>query len=208
MVGSTTLMTRMTIVGVTEAELIMIQLPTTTVGLWSPKSIRRKMPNVSTRQEMVLFTDNDNREKICQKNKRKHQRQKKRMAQELHERCSCFLLSRKLEALSPQPVGMGLSAEQATVALILNEGRIEESVAWLFEGGEEVHKQTDQNPELAWILEMEDRFQYSKQQIERAIISCEGYLHMAEETSRAPKQDPPSILPSLEETINLQFKTP
>ncbi|KAL2510947.1 Ubiquitin-associated/translation elongation factor EF1B protein [Abeliophyllum distichum] len=74
-------------------------------------------------------------DKIRQKNERKHQRQKERRAQELHERCSGYLMSRKLEKLAQQLVAMGFSQERATMALILNEGRVEESVAWLFEAG-------------------------------------------------------------------------
>ncbi|PQP93913.1 uncharacterized protein Pyn_07310 [Prunus yedoensis var. nudiflora] len=54
-------------------------------------------------------------------------------------------MSRKLEALAQQLVAMGFSLERATMAFILNEGRVEESVAGLFEGGEDTDKPRDQN---------------------------------------------------------------
>ncbi|GMG99968.1 hypothetical protein Nepgr_001808 [Nepenthes gracilis] len=175
---------------------------------------KEKTPNVLPRQETIPGTDNDKREKIRQKNEKKHQRQKERRAQELHERCSSYLMSRKLEALSQQLVGMGFSAERATAALILNEGRVEEAVAWLFDGGEDADKQADQNldtggnlkidisAELAWISEMESRFQCSKQEVERAIVLCEGDLDKAEENLRAQKQDSPATLLKSEETVD------
>ncbi|GAB4855938.1 hypothetical protein Ancab_024578 [Ancistrocladus abbreviatus] len=175
---------------------------------------KEKPPNVSTRQETIPGADNDKREKIRQKNERKHQRQKERRAQELHERCSGYLMSMKLEALAQKLVGMGFSAERATMALILNEGRVEEAVAWLFEGGEEVDAQKDQNldtggnlkidisEELARIAEMEIRFKCSKQDVERAVVACEGDLDKAEETLRAQKQDSASALLKSEETID------
>ncbi|GAB4835314.1 hypothetical protein Ancab_000223 [Ancistrocladus abbreviatus] len=176
---------------------------------------KEKPPSLPTRQETIPGADNDKREKIRQKNERKHQRQKERRAQELHERCSGYLMSRKLEALAQKLVGMGFSAERATMALILNEGRVEEAVAWLFEGGEEVDAHMDQNldtggnlkidisEELARIAEMETRFKCSKQEVERAVVACEGDFDKAEETLRAQKQDPPSALPKLEETTDL-----
>ena len=43
-----------------------------------------------------------------------------------------YQMSRKLEALAQQLVAMEFSSECATNALILNEGRVEESVLWLF----------------------------------------------------------------------------
>ncbi|KAI9114577.1 hypothetical protein K1719_014275 [Acacia pycnantha] len=136
---------------------------------------------------------------------------KERRAQELHERCSGYLMSRKLEALAQQLVAMGFSHEQATMALILNEGRVEESVAWLFEGGEEVDKQKDKqiggsnlkidiSEELARIADMETRYCCSKQEVERAVVACEGDLDKATESLRELKQDPPSAPPKPEET--------
>ncbi|GJR46054.1 UBA-like protein [Tanacetum coccineum] len=67
--------------------------------------------------------------------RKRHQRQKERRAQELHERCSGYLMSRKLEGLAQQLVTIRFSYERATMAIILNEGKVEQSVAWLFEGG-------------------------------------------------------------------------
>ncbi|KAA8537370.1 hypothetical protein F0562_026943 [Nyssa sinensis] len=101
---------------------------------------KEKTAGTPPRQETIPGSDNDKREKIRQKNERKHQRQRERRAQELHERCSGYLMSRKLEALSQQLMAMGFSAERATLALMLNEGRVEESVSWLFEGSEEAQK--------------------------------------------------------------------
>lgn len=182
-------------------------------GSWSGESEdhKDKASNPPTKQEAVPGADNDKREKIRQKNERKHQRQKERRAQELHERCSGYLMSRKLEALAQQLVAMGFSQERATMALILNEGRVEESVAWLFEGGEDADKPRDQNfgggnlkidisEELARIADMEARFKCSKQEVERAIVACEGDLQKAAESLRASKQDPPSVSPKPEET--------
>ncbi|CAK9167789.1 unnamed protein product [Ilex paraguariensis] len=155
------------------------------------------------RLEAVPGADNGKREKIRQKNERKHQRQKEKRAQELHERCSGYLMSRKLEALAQQLVAMGFSSERATMALILNEGRVEESVAWLFEGVEETDKQREHNldarnnlkiditKELARIADMEIMYKCSKQEVERAIVACEGDLEKAEETLRVQKQEPP-----------------
>ncbi|CAA2992194.1 uncharacterized protein LOC111400759 [Olea europaea var. sylvestris] len=183
-------------------------------GSWSGESEDHK-ENPShhpLRQESVPGADNDKREKIRQQNERKHQRQKERRAQELHERCSGYLMSRKLEALSQQLVSMGFSQERATMALILNEGRVEESVAWLFEGGEE-DKQRERNldcganlkidilEELARIADMEIRYKTSKQEVERIVVTCEGDLEKAEETLKAQKQEPPSTPPKSEETV-------
>lgn len=168
--------------------------------------------NGPTKQEVIPGADNDKREKIRQKNERKHQRQKERRAQELHERCSGYLMSRKLEALAQQLVAMGFSHERATMALILNEGKVEEAVAWLFEGGEDADKHKDQNldtgnnlkidisEEVAQIAELEIKFKCSKQDVERAIVACEGDMEKAEETLRLQKQDPSSALPKPEET--------
>ncbi|XP_021734289.1 uncharacterized protein LOC110701018 [Chenopodium quinoa] len=170
-----------------------------------------KASNAATKQEVIPGADNDKREKIRQKNERKHQRQKERRAQELHERCSGYLMSRKLEALAQQLVAMGFSHERATMALILNEGRVEEAVAWHFEGGEDADKHKDQNidtgsnlkidisEELARIAELEIKFKCSKQDVERAIVTCEGDLEKAEENLRSLKQDQPTVLPKPEE---------
>ncbi|PON59211.1 Ubiquitin-associated domain containing protein [Parasponia andersonii] len=182
-------------------------------GSWSGESEDHKeKTNLPVRQETIPgAADNDKREKIRQKNEKKHQRQKERRALELHERCSGYLMSRKLEALAQQLVAMGFSQERATMALILNEGRVEESVNWLFEGGEEADKFRDQNlggsnlkidisEELARIADMETRYKCSKQEVERAVVACEGDLEKAAESLRELKQDPHSAAPKPEET--------
>ncbi|XVE59880.1 hypothetical protein DITRI_Ditri05aG0082700 [Diplodiscus trichospermus] len=176
-------------------------------GSWSGESEEHKdkTSNPPGRQEIIPGADNDKREKIRQKNERKHQRQKERRAQELHERCSGYLMSRKLEALAQQLVAMGFSHDRATMALILNEGKVEESVAWLFEGGEEAvkHKEStigggnlkiDISEELAWIADMEIRYKCTKQEVERAVVAAEGDLEKAAEALRTLKQDPPAPL--------------
>ncbi|OIW17393.1 hypothetical protein TanjilG_22505 [Lupinus angustifolius] len=179
---------------------------------WSGESEdhKERSSNPPVRLEAVPGADNDKREKIRQKNERKHQRQKERRAQELHDRCNGYLMSRKLESLAQQLVAMGFSQERATVALILNEGRVEESVAWLFEGGEEsdIHKDKDMggdnlkidiSEELARIANLETRYSCSKQEVERAVVTCEGDLDKAAETLRDLKLDLPSALPKPEE---------
>ncbi|KAJ4789492.1 Ubiquitin-associated/translation elongation factor EF1B protein [Rhynchospora pubera] len=160
-------------------------------------------PSSHSRNDSVPGCDNEKREKIRQKNEKKHQRQRERRAQELHEKCSGYLMSRKLESLSQQLVAMGFSQEQATMALIQNEGRVEESVAWLFEGGEDsrqpegsapdlhcgVGLKIDITDELAKIVELEKRYKCTKQEVERAVVACEGDLSKAEENLKAQKQE-------------------
>ncbi|KAF7833616.1 uncharacterized protein G2W53_015949 [Senna tora] len=182
-------------------------------GSWSGESEdhKEKASNLPVRSEVVPGADNDKREKIRQKNEKKHQRQKERRAQELHERCTGYLMSRKLEVLAQQLVAMGFSHERATMALILNEGRAEESVNWLFEGGEEADQHQDKHigggnlkidisEELARIADMETRYCCTKQEVERAIVSCEGDLDKAAETLRESKHDSPSGSSKPEET--------
>ncbi|MBA0690682.1 hypothetical protein Goari_008344 [Gossypium aridum] len=175
-------------------------------GSWSGESEehKEKTSNLPVRPEIVPGADNDKREKIRQKNERKHQRQKERRAQELHERCNGYLMSRKLEALAQQLVAMGFSHDRATMALIFNEGKVEESVAWLFEGSEEEavkHKEStigggnlkiDISEELARIADMEIRYKCTKQEVERAVVAAEGDLEKAAESLRSSKQDPPA----------------
>ncbi|XP_022756149.1 uncharacterized protein LOC111303906 isoform X2 [Durio zibethinus] len=183
-------------------------------GSWSGESEdhKDKTSNPPIRQEIIPGADNDKREKIRQKNERKHQRQKERRAQELHERCSGYLMSRKLEALAQQLVAMGFSHDRATMALILNEGKLEKSVAWLFEGGEEAvkHKEStigggnlkiDISEELARFADMEIRYKSTKQEVERAVVAAEGDLEKAAEALRTLKQDPPAP-PKHEETCD------
>ncbi|KAH9610545.1 hypothetical protein KSS87_005369 [Heliosperma pusillum] len=176
----------------------------------------KEKSNAPNKLGLVPGADNDKREKIRQKNERKHQRQKEKRAQELHERCNGYLMSRKLESLAQQLVGMGFSHERATMALILNEGRVEEAVAWLFEGGEESDRHKDQSldsgsnnlkidisDEIARIAEMEIKFKCSKQDVERAIVSCEGDLEKAEEALRSQKPDQSAAPPKPEENVRL-----
>ncbi|XP_076922728.1 uncharacterized protein LOC143584593 [Bidens hawaiensis] len=170
-------------------------------GSWSGESEDPKdkpTHGPTTRHEAGPGVDNDKREKIRQKNEKKHQRQKERRAHELHERCCGYLMSRKLESLSQQLVAMGFPSERATMALILNEGKLEESVAWLFEGGEDSVNRKEVNSdhgsgsggsnlkvdishELAQIADMDIKFKCSKQEVERAVVACEGDLAQAAE---------------------------
>jgi hypothetical protein len=174
---------------------------------------KEKIAHSTLRQDIVPGSDNDRREKIRLKNERKHQRQREKRAQELHDRCSGYLMSRKLEALSQQLVAMGFSSERATLALMLNEGKVEESVAWLFDGSEEAAHQKDItelgsranlkidiNEELAQISVLEERYKWSKQEVERAVVACEGDLDKAEDTIRTHKQEQPATPSKPEET--------
>ncbi|KAH8512617.1 hypothetical protein Peur_056608 [Populus x canadensis] len=176
------------------------------------EDIKEKIIN-STRQETIPGLESDRREKIRQRNEKKHQRQRERRAQELHDRCSGYLMSRKLERLSQQLVAMGFSHERAILALMLNEGRVEESVNWLFEGSEEEAQKDsklesggnlkiDINEELAQISAMEMRYKCSKQEVERAVVACEGDLEKAEETLQPQKQEPPATPPRQEYTAD------
>jgi hypothetical protein len=174
---------------------------------------KEKIAHSTLRQEVVPGSDNDRREKIRLKNERKHQRQREKRAQELHDRCSGYLMSRKLEVLSQQLVAMGFSFERATLALMMNEGKVEESVAWLFDGNEEEAHQKDVtelgsganlkidiSEELARISALEMRYKCSMQEVERAVVACEGDLDKAEDMLRAQKQEQPSTPSKPEET--------
>ncbi|CAK9176682.1 unnamed protein product [Ilex paraguariensis] len=176
---------------------------------------REKATSTDPPPEMIPGSDNDKREKIRQKNERKHHRQKERRAKELHERCCGYLMSRKLESLSQQLVAMGFSSERATLALILNEGKVEESVNWLFEGsadeaqkkdlGNEDNLKIDVHEELAQIAAMEVAYKLSKQDVERAVVACEGDLGKVEETLRAQKPEPLTTPPKPEEKANVKL---
>eukprot|EP01018_Ginkgo_biloba_P034956 Gb_35829 [translate_table: standard] len=169
-------------------------------GSCSGESEDQKERNGTVRLETPpgLVGGNDRRDKIRHKNEKKHQRQKEKRAQELRDRCTGYLMSRKLEALSQQLVAMGFSPERATMALILNEGRVEESVAWLLEGGEGQVKE-DQNTggnlkidiseELAHIAGMEIRYKCPRAEVERTVVGCEGDLEKAAELLRNREQD-------------------
>ncbi|KAL9321674.1 hypothetical protein ACSQ67_009727 [Phaseolus vulgaris] len=161
---------------------------------------KEKVRKSSIGKDSVPGSDNDRREKIRLKNERKHQRQRERRAQELHKRCCGYLMSRKLESLAQLLVAMGFSSDQATLALMLNDGKIEESVAWLFEANEAHTKSAsnvglranlkiDVSEELLQISEMEARYNCSKQEVERVVVACEGYLHEAENTLKSQKQE-------------------
>ncbi|KAJ6392941.1 hypothetical protein OIU77_022424 [Salix suchowensis] len=183
-------------------------------GSCSGESEDMKEKAISTRLETVPGLDSDKREKIRLKNEKKHQRQREKRAQELHERCSGYLRSRKLEKLSEQLVAMGFSHERATLALMLNEGRVEKSVNWLFEGSEEEAQRKDSklgsggslkidiSEELAQISAMEMRYKCSKQEVERVVVACEGDLVKAEETLHAQKQELPTTPPRPEYTAD------
>ncbi|KAE9617168.1 hypothetical protein Lalb_Chr03g0032581 [Lupinus albus] len=168
---------------------------------------KEKVANSSMRPDTIPGCDNEKREKIRLKNERKHQRQRERRAQELHERCSGYLMSRKLEALSQQLVAMGFSSERATLALMLNDGKLEESVSWLFEASEdkshtkgtttnllsEGNLKIDISEELAQVSAMEVRYNCSKQEVEKVVVACEGDIQKAENTLKSQKQESPVI---------------
>ncbi|KAJ6826604.1 uncharacterized protein M6B38_371585 [Iris pallida] len=150
----------------------------------------------------VPCLDAEKREKVRLKNEKKHQRQRENRAKELHIRCTGYLKSRKREALAQQLVAMGFPSERTTMALILNNGYLEESVAWLLQQGEDNNKQqvvaniedgganfkVDISDELARIADMEIKFSCSKQEVERAVVCCQGDLDKAEDSMKARKQ--------------------
>ncbi|ESQ46895.1 hypothetical protein EUTSA_v10028183mg, partial [Eutrema salsugineum] len=157
-------------------------------------------PTAAAKQDIIPGADNDKREKMRLKNERKHQRQKEKRAQELHERCCQFLMSRKLEVLAQQIIAMGIAHERATYALMLNEGKIEESINWLFDdGGAKVadkkldptsgNLKLDISQELARILELETKYKCTKQDVEKSVVTAEGNIEKAEESLRRQKQD-------------------
>nr|KYP56637.1 hypothetical protein KK1_002881 [Cajanus cajan] len=168
------------------------------------------MGNSSIRQDSIPGSDNERREKIRLKNERKHQRQRERRALELHDRCCGFLMSRKLESLAQQLVAMGFPSERATLALMLNDGKLEQSVSWLFEASETHTKSTtnceikgnlkiDVSEELAQISDMEARYNCSKQEVERVVVACEGDLQKAENALKSQKQESSVSRPKPEE---------
>ncbi|XP_004511092.1 uncharacterized protein [Cicer arietinum] len=161
---------------------------------------KEKVANSSTRLDIIPGCDNDRRDKIRLKNERKHQRQRERRAHELHDRCGAYLMSRKLENLVQKLVAMGFSSERATLALKLNEGKLEESISWLFEGSEakdttnvvsESNLKIDISEELEQIYAMEVKYNCSKQEVERVVVACEGDLQKAESTLKSQKQESP-----------------
>ncbi|CAA0402150.1 unnamed protein product [Arabidopsis thaliana] len=173
-------------------------------GSWSGESEdhKEKVPSTSiaAKQEIIPGADNDKRDKMRLKNERKHQRQKEKRAQELHERCCQYLMSRKLEVHAQLIISMGIPHERATYALMLNEGKIEESINWLFDdGGAKVadkkldptsgNLKLDISQELGRILELETKYKCTKQDVERAVVTAEGDIEKAEEALRRQKQD-------------------
>lgn len=171
-------------------------------GSWSGDSEdhKEKIPSTAAKQESIPGADNEKREKMRLKNERKHQRQKEKRAQELHERCCQYLMSRKLEVCAQQLIAMGFAHERATYALMLNDGKIEESINWLIDdvGAKVADKKLDPtsgnlkldiSPELGKILELETKYKCTKQDVERAVVTAEGDIEKAEETLRRQKLD-------------------
>ncbi|CAN6992481.1 unnamed protein product [Brassica oleracea var. botrytis] len=172
-------------------------------GSWSGDSEDHKEKTTAApstaKQETTI--DNEKREKMRLKNERKHQRQKEKRALELHERCCQFLMSRKLEVLTQKIIAMQIPHhEKATYALMLNEGKLEESVNWLLDvGGASVEDKKldpcfgslkiDISGELGRILELETKYKCTKQDVERAVVTAEGDVERAEESLRRQKQD-------------------
>ncbi|KAK2407505.1 Ubiquitin-associated/translation elongation factor EF1B protein [Trifolium repens] len=161
---------------------------------------KEKAASSSTRLDIIPGCDTDRRDKIRLKNERKHQRQRERRAHELHERCGMFLVSRKLEKLTEKLVAMGFSSERATLALKLNEGKLEESISWLIDGSEakdttkltsESNLKIDISEELQQIYAMEVKYNCSKQEVERVVVACEGDLQKADDTLKSQKQESP-----------------
>ncbi|KAF2291795.1 hypothetical protein GH714_035640 [Hevea brasiliensis] len=91
-------------------------------------------------------------------------------------------------------------------------GKVEDSVSWLFEVGEDADKNRDQklgggklkidiSEEHARLADMEIRYKCNKQEVERAVVASEGDLEKAAESLRELKLDPPAApLKSDEET--------
>ncbi|KAJ7559251.1 hypothetical protein O6H91_04G075800 [Diphasiastrum complanatum] len=140
-----------------------------------------------------LGSGSEKRDKIRWKNEKKHQRQKERRAKDLKDRSTGYLMSRKLEILAEQLASMGFPSDRATMALILNEGHVERSVAWLLEGGYEQVKEgwkiegdlkIDISEELARIAELEIGYKYPRIEVERAIVACQGNVDKAAEWLR------------------------
>lgn len=157
-------------------------------------------------------SDIEKRDKIRQKNERKHQRQRERRAQELHQRAQRSLMAWKLETLSQKFVAMGFPLGRVTTALLLNKGRVEESAVWLLDGGEEAELlkgaasltdlgdelNIDISEELVKIADLEVSLRCSKQEVERAIVACGGNLDSAAETLKTQELVAP-LAPSRDE---------
>ncbi|KAJ7524879.1 hypothetical protein O6H91_17G025900 [Diphasiastrum complanatum] len=154
---------------------------------------KEKRGNLRT-EAPVLVGQCDKRDKSRVRNEKKHQRQKERRAKELRDRSTSFIISHKLKVLTEQLVGMGFSPEHASMALILNNGHVENSIACLLEGREErlekscnsqIDVKLDISEELTRILEFETEYNtYSRSEIDKAIVACEGDLDKAVEWLR------------------------
>lgn len=168
--------------------------------------------NASSRTDPTPISDAEKREKIRLKNEKKHQRQKERRAQELHEKCCNYITSRKLESLAQTLVGMGFTSEAATMALIHNKGRVEESAVWILEGGMESKRSSVSNigeanvkidikDELSKIVEFESKFKCSKLEVEKAVVACEGDLQKTVELLKVQlkQQESATISQNLDE---------
>ena len=145
--------------------------------------------------------DMDKREKNRLKNERKHQRQRQRRVEEVLAQCTAVLMSRKLDLLADQMVGMGFPVDQATRALIASGGHLEEAVVWLLEAHEEEGAAegpcgSDDRPriniddEIAEMAKMETELKISKQEVYRAVVASEGDLKRATEILKAQKSEP------------------
>ncbi|CAN8256560.1 unnamed protein product [Cochlearia groenlandica] len=163
---------------------------------------KEKLQTTTTaaKQDTIPGADNDKGEKTRLKNGKKHQRQREKRAQELHERCCQYLMSRKLEVLAQQLLAMGIAQERATYALMLNKGKLEESINWLFDdSGANVADKTldptsgdlklDITHELSRILDLETKYKYAKKDVEKAVVTAEGDIEKAEESLRRQKQE-------------------
>ncbi|CAK9163426.1 unnamed protein product [Ilex paraguariensis] len=125
-------------------------------------------------------------------------------------------MSRKLESFTQKLVAMGFSSERATLALMWNDGKLEESVNWLFEGSEDdaqkkdlgngLSLKIDISEELARIAGMEVTYKCSKQEVERAVTACEGDLDKAEEILGAQKLEPPATPSKMEANVKLLMR--
>ncbi|KAG2334249.1 hypothetical protein Bca52824_005429 [Brassica carinata] len=167
-------------------------------GSWSGDSEdhREKAPPPTTattaaKQETIpgaAADNNDKREKMRLKSE-KAPASEGEASSGVAWRCCQFLMSRKLEVL----------VQQATYALMLNEGKIEEAISWLFDGGANVadeklvptsgNLKLDISQELGRILELEREYKCTKQDVEKALVTAEGDIEKAEESLRSQKQE-------------------
>ena len=157
---------------------------------------KEKVANTSARLDIIPGCDNDRRDKIRLKNERKHQRQRERRAQELHDRCTAYLMMGKIEKHAQKLVAMGFPYERATVALKLNDGKIEDSISWLLSEVKDTtnlvsegNLKIDVSDELEHISAMEVKYNCSKQEVERVVVACEGDLQKTENALKTQKEE-------------------